>query len=313
MDGLITVSCNKVATTCRNDDVLLDKEDVDDDDDYGDDDVEGDDDSGMEDGGNSSGDHIGGVGATNTGDNNPSIEITRPSYEEDIYSLFTNIRNLSKEGREKLELYAKQHTQDLEQTKKDGKKKVPVENNKKRILRAVMEPLHKMYNCHVPLQAIDMIGVVKNGKVLCVECGVMTEYKNFNMTSYGPICMRHRYSSIMRHHPVWSSGAPYTPPYTQGPSPTTAAILADLVTTKKRPLHNSLFLKDDDRCSCTVCHLTRANIVLVVRDQYHKLTPLKCCSVCYVNIRNRNVKQVLLSIADVTKFAELKGYPPFFI
>ena len=87
-----------------------------------------------------------------------SVDITRPSYEEDIYSLFTNIRHLSKEGRERLEMYAKQHTQDLEQTKKDKKKKsTPVENNKKRILRAVMEPLHKKYNCHIPLQAIDMV------------------------------------------------------------------------------------------------------------------------------------------------------------
>lgn len=66
-------------------------------------------------------------------------------------------------------------------------------NNKKIILGYVNKAITDMkLTCNAPLTAIDMIGIVKNGKVLCVECGSMTEMKNYNITNHGVTCGKHK-------------------------------------------------------------------------------------------------------------------------
>ena len=296
LDGTTTVYCNKVSTvtTSSGAEVMMD------DDGDGDGDDDGDGDIPVNDRGGMYGNGGGGGGGNN-------IELARPVYEEeveDIYTLLTNINQLGREGRERLEQYARQHTQDLEGDSTGHKKKTtPVENNKKKILKTVMEPLHKMYNCNVPLQAIDMIGVVKNGKVLCVECGVMTEYRNYNMTPYGPICMRHRYASIMKHHPIWNSV-----PLSSNSPPLITFPASMSPTARKRPLHHSLLIGDDRRVDCHLCHKTQARLFITLYDEFYSLLLLESCTVCYTNIRNRNLRQPLLSMRDVARFIEQKGY-----
>ena len=67
------------------------------------------------------------------------------------------------------------------------------ENNKK-IIDTFIKSLIKAKNhtCQSPLLDIDMVGIVKNRKALCCDCGSMTEVKDFNVTSYGITCGCHR-------------------------------------------------------------------------------------------------------------------------
>ena len=66
-------------------------------------------------------------------------------------------------------------------------------NNKKIILGYVNKAISDMkLTCNTPLACIDMVGIAKNGKVLCVECGSMTEMKNYNITNHGITCGRHK-------------------------------------------------------------------------------------------------------------------------
>lgn len=78
-------------------------------------------------------------------------------------------------------------------TKKETVPVVPKKNNKKIILGYVTKAITDMkLTCNTPLTCIDMVGIVKNGKVLCVECGSMTEMKNHNITNHGITCGRHK-------------------------------------------------------------------------------------------------------------------------
>ena len=165
------------------------------------------------------------------------------------------------------------------------------ENNKKRILTIINEPLHKLYHCQLPMQAIDMVGVVKNGKVLCVECGVMTEYKNFNMSTYGPVCMQHQSNEMMKNHPVFTNDS----------------------TTNTLEIHRRLIIQERYACSCQICQKTNASLILVIRGEKFKLLPVKCCTVCYNNLTNqRRIKtssSFLLTLDEINQYIKYKNYP----
>lgn len=80
----------------------------------------------------------------------------------------------------------------------------PKKNNKRVIISRVNDAITGLnYTCNRQLQMIDFIGIIKNGKALCVECGSMTEVKNFNITNQGITCNRHRIvkedSIVMTH------------------------------------------------------------------------------------------------------------------
>jgi hypothetical protein len=168
-------------------------------------------------------------------------------------------------------------------------------NNKKKILEIITEPLKKFYNCSKPLQPIDMIGVVKNGKVLCVECGIMTEYRDYNMSSYGPVCMRHISDGIMRHHPVYLQEE-LNPAV---PEP------------KKRLPHRRLIIPECERGGCCqICGETRASLNLIVYNVIDfKLTLRMSCRMCFYTLtKNRQGKSHILSSNDVSEYRSSKGY-----
>ena len=77
-------------------------------------------------------------------------------------------------------------------------------NNKTIISRIVGSVMHQKYTCASRLVPIDMIGVIVNGKALCVYCGCMTEVHNTNFHSFGITCMRHALPTYPLDHPVWS-------------------------------------------------------------------------------------------------------------
>jgi hypothetical protein len=80
--------------------------------------------------------------------------------------------------------------------------------NKKVILGYVNKAISDMgLTCNKELTCIDMIGIVKNGKVLCVECGSMTEMRNYNCTNHGFTCGRHKsvYDSDYTLNPINSN------------------------------------------------------------------------------------------------------------
>lgn len=70
--------------------------------------------------------------------------------------------------------------------KKDGVKKLI----QQRIDEVIVREGH---DCQAPLMRVNMLGIMKNGKVLCTKCGLMTELTNRNMTADGSvICNRHK-------------------------------------------------------------------------------------------------------------------------
>lgn len=66
-------------------------------------------------------------------------------------------------------------------------------DNKKIILVHVNRAFSDMgLTCNKELTCTDMIGVVKNLKVRCTECGSMTEMTNYNNTNHGITCGHHK-------------------------------------------------------------------------------------------------------------------------
>jgi hypothetical protein len=82
-------------------------------------------------------------------------------------------------------------------------KKIEEALKKKRISNHILAPLNQLYHCRLPLEPINTIGIVIGNKTRCVDCGVMTEINEHNMTSHGPSCMREINRSFTRNHPVW--------------------------------------------------------------------------------------------------------------
>jgi hypothetical protein len=316
-NGEITVYCNKVATRVES----TAEQQGDDTDGAGDsDDEEG---SGDEGGAarsqNAHDDRQISTGGGENGDideNSPVVHITRPEYEEDAALLTTNINSLNSRDLARLHRYAVQHTQDLITTpasnnnasdsnkQGDGKKKpAATENNKKRIHRAVMEPLHKRYNCDVPMQAIDMVGIVKNGMVLCVECGAMTQYRNHNMTSQGPTCMRHRQASMMRSHHAWNAPNVLSVEsiIESATATSTSTHSGDKMdNTKKKQLHRHLFVPDYVREQCACCHQERARLSLTLYNARFLLYQVLVCFGCHAQVKARHAGKQRVQVYQVS-------------
>ena len=223
-----------------------------------------------------------------------------------------NLSELTKENFDRMEQYVKQRTGDFVLPKHK-------ENNKRKILNIILEPLHKLYNCRVPMQEIDMIGLVKNGKTLCVECGMMTEYKNFNMSPYGPVCNTHPLASLMHHHPSWvnhnhlQNGTSMTQLLQQ------VRTLDDEFLTqgemskfanKRKILHPSVLLARNERSiSCEICHQSDIAVRLTFQSDSFLLSTIKCCFVCHHNLtRTRPTKPILLTKNDILEYQIQKGY-----
>jgi len=293
-DGQITVSCNRIPVE-RSDGEELSEEDR----------TRrkrkrgagggssGDEDDDDEDGGD--GDEEGG--------NEEADGVRQPGYETDLLSLFTDLKSVTRSNRDSLEQFAKQRARELAQNmgKKGGKASQPVENNKKRIMNMVQEPIKAMYNCQVPLQPIDMIGIVKNGKVICVVCGLMTEYKNHNMTHYGPVCMRHISSTMQLNHPAWKTDLP-TAQYLQQQQQQQQA------KNRRHPLHPLALLQSRPGRMCMVCGLLPAEVSVTVRTPHYKLIPKECCGICHHNLRPLLGKRYVTPVRSLIQFAEQRAY-----
>lgn len=239
--------------------------------------------------------------ATNDDDKTSEAECDDLEGEESITNILLTIDEVSKGGggaRERLKQYAKHLLQSQHHDK--PKKKNGVENNKKKILDIILEPLQKLYHCGLPMEERDMVGVVINGKVLCVNCGLMTEYKNFNNSTYGHVCMREESAEMTKNHSLFTTIEP-----------------VNEVTTKKRAIHpRLLIINQQQQQQCQICQKTQASIILVVRGEAFKLTPLRCCSVCHNNLTNPKIVKAaspLLSLTEIHQFLKHKHYPSLVI
>jgi hypothetical protein len=230
-----------------------------------------------------------------------------PVYETALMDLFTDLRHVNRSNRESLEQFAKQRARELAQNMaptgkgKKATKALPVENNKKRIMSMVQTPIKALYNCQVPLQQIDMVGKVQNGKVLCVECGCMTEYRNHAMTHYGPVCMRHLSSTMQVTHPAWKTDA-FTAQYVGQQERQQQAKF------RRHPLHPWAVLQPRPSQPCRVCGLAPAEVRITVREAHYGLRPVGCCGVCHHNMRPLLGKQYLTPLRALVQFAETRRY-----
>ena len=251
-----------------------------------------------------------GGGGVDDDDLNVDVE----DLEEDNVPNFLEMMStgITKENYERMEQYIKQRTGDFIQPKYK-------ENNKRKILNIVLEPLHKLYNCRVPMQEVDMIGLVKNGKTLCVECGMMTDFKNFNMSPYGPVCNTHPLSSLMHHHPAWvahnhlqngtSMSQLLQQVRTQDDEFLTQGEMSKYAN-KRKTLHPSLLLERGKRdCTCIICHRDGVAVFLYYQSDSFLLKREKCCFVCHHNLmRARPSRPLLLTKRDLLDYQTQKGY-----
>ncbi len=158
-------------------------------------------------------------------------------------------------------------------------------NNKKRILQAVQQPLHQVYSCQAPMLPVDMVGLVKNGRALCVECGVMTELTSHSMTWRGPNCMRHADASLTRAHPAWevdTAGAAHVAPQDR---------LA------QRPHPDDLV---QDERPCQGCRGGGTAVVwLPCMGTRLRLRRVACCRACYRRVKTPLQRQCWVTEAQL--------------
>jgi hypothetical protein len=264
------------------------------------------------------------AGGDDSDDSDDEAALPQPLYETEMFHLFSgDMRGAAstRRDREQLQQFARAHTQELAQNMQMAKGRrsrgrgaavSPAsvqqgasagENNKKRIMRLVQEPIRAWYNCQVPLQPVDMVGVVKNGKVLCVECGCMTEYRNHNMTHYGPVCMQHLSCTMQADHPTYRQEAPQL-----------AALLNGGAQRQRRaPLHPSAVPPDGAErrapSVCRLCALLPPVLRLVMRDERDfALRWLECCHVCAHNLRPLQARHAMLPLRALRYFAEQRKY-----
>lgn len=175
-----------------------------------------------------------------------------------------------------------------------------------------------------------MIGISKNMKVICVECGMMTEYKNHNMTPYGPTCMTHPLSSMMHHHPAWQNhmtlqnGTSMLSILHQachhddnGINTLSSGGMASVAEgsekrPKKRIIHPKRLLAKHERIKqCPLCHLLLVSHLLVYSVDNFALQKIPLCVVCHHNLtRVRPNRPILNTLSDLRSYQTSKGYKP---
>lgn len=161
--------------------------------------------------------------------------------------------------------------------------------NKKVIYARVKDTITgQNYTCNRELQLTDFIGIIKNGKALCVECGSMTEVKNFNISNQGITCNRHRFvlddlttplktSAIKRKHSTTTTNAT-----TVAPEP---------VKTNKYELHPMDIVRKDvpytttttclESPQCVYCNEGSSRCLITVIGHRFKLTKVALCRPCF--------------------------------
>jgi hypothetical protein len=179
---------------------------------------------------------------------------------------------------------------------------VKKKNNKKIILGYVNEAIiDKGYTCNSELICEDMVGVVKNGNALCVECGSMTQFKNHNMTNYGITCGRHKslYESdyelsiksqdkrLAKKHLLLTREEEI--PLAGEENQTAAAMMMGNV---KNPLHPLDIVQKNASLSlpresyiessvCAYCMVFAPKKRITVKDSHFKLLKVALCKTCY--------------------------------
>jgi hypothetical protein len=257
-------------------------------------------------------DEGGGGGGGGGSEEDEAVGAQQPGYETEMLNLMTDVSEMTPMHLARLESYAKTHVRELTQNlpkagnRAPSQQQSPLKNNKKRILRAVQQPIQARYNCRLPLQAIDMIGVVKNGHCLCVECGVMTVYDNHNMTHYGPVCGRHISSTMQRHHPAWQSDS-LVAQYLDGWRACGGA-QTEMTKAKKRGLHPLAKVAVIDRVGpldrlCHCCQLLPPEVRVTVAVASYRMVSVMCCGICHHNLRPLMQRKYVPALAELIQFA----------
>ncbi len=234
----------------------------------------------------------------------------RPQYENNPLLFNPSVATLRREGREYLQQWfagqtntvvGGDPTQPTVAPQIDSKKTRYVENNKKRILRLVTEPLSRMHNCQRALQPVDMVGVVKNGHVLCVECGVMTLLSGHSMTAQGPVCMRHANVAFTLNHPVWQMDSQSTSFLVRSQAydapPDLLSNASGKHTPSKRRPHPSDVMNPAvasfHQCEC--CQTEHPAVSVPCYDDHFHTRKVMCCVRCYRKLRPLLQKHYILS------------------
>lgn len=172
-------------------------------------------------------------------------------------------------------------------------------NNKKIILGHVNRAISDFgLTCNKELTCIDMVGIVKNGKVRCVECGSMTEMKNYNNTNHGIYCGRHKnmYDSDYNQPPIVANPDKRTTPTTA----TTAVAYKkkdSTVIVEDSPLYQH---NDGEALPITLINALPSNAILYRHHHYHHLT--------VTNQKLKNQLHPLDIIQKSTHFSRQSGH-----
>lgn len=249
----------------------------------------------------------------------------RPQYENNPLLFNPSIATLRREGRDYLTQWFGHGTGPVVATdplpgEEGAKKPKSVENNKKKILRLINEPLGRVHNCQCPLHMVDMVGVVKNGHCLCVECGVMTLLTCHSMTPQGPVCMRHANVAFTQNHAVWQIDQQSTNFLQRRqaydvPADLMATLSAAVTApkmTKRRP--HSLDVVSQAEAVFHWCHCC-AQEHPAVRVTYQEagfvLKKALCCLLCYRRLKPLMLKHGILQPRHLTPPTMKNDIGPF--
>lgn len=192
----------------------------------------------------------------------------------------------------------KETTVPTNRTNKKGNK------NKAAISKMVDAPIHRKYSCSSRLTPVDMVGIILNGKVLCVDCGCMTMVTNTNLHSYGMTCQRHATPSHPSDHPVWQIDRSAVKPGPGGRPPLSGSSSSDASKRyRQAEYHHPQDIVYDEKLMCHFCSYFSAILYVPVLGRNYHLEKIPICyahrHMCKQQFARNNIPSLARLSADV--------------
>ena len=187
---------------------------------------------------------------------------------------------------------------------------IPKKSNKKIILGYVNRAISDMnLTCNTELTCIDMIGIVKNLKVLCVECGSMTEMKNHNVTNHGITCGRHKSihdsdfaSTLSKLEKRVVHNTTTTTTVNVGYYPQRAT--NHMIRNQLHPL--DMVTKCTEPEQCAYCDVSTAKYRIAGVGHHRAIIKIALCKSCYTLCNSLLSKHQLCTMADIYRHLRTK-------
>lgn len=223
--------------------------------------------------------------------------------DDEKNGLFLNIKDRKKKDNKKLEwllqckaseTIKEQQPQQNSSDKEPTSKQIQQENNKKYVQRKINHLYTDLnYTCQTELIPIDMIGIIKNNEVYCIECCSMTILDNYQPF----ICNRHRdlyhptpQQQLQEDKIIETRGRKYNHlKYQLHPN--------DIVSTLR--INRSPLSGDIETKKCSYCNFFVSRVRITVMSHYFKIIKITLCKECYRQCESSDLKYTLQSLETI--------------